>query len=305
MMELKQLQSFVVSVDTGSLSHAAKTLYTTQSHISKTIKSLEKELDMELLIRTPNGVTVTENGKQVYEHARKMLASMHSISYLAQEQGITRLSMSSMPSRELARMFADFFKAQATELTVEFQEGALEEVLHQVSHHQVGLGFIFVSDYQRQALENILHHKKLEFHPLKETRLVLYVGPQNPYYERTSVSFTELQRLHYVQNREEDISLIWHTGHLQGNLLDPKSPRVAALVSSDHAMMQLLRQTSLANLSCQLRTTVTEESAALHAVAIQESDSMIQFGYVIRTEHPLNTNESAFISYLQTQLREE
>ena len=40
-MELRELQFFVVSVDAGSLSQAAQILYTTQPHVSKTIKKLE------------------------------------------------------------------------------------------------------------------------------------------------------------------------------------------------------------------------------------------------------------------------
>ena len=43
-MELRELQFFVVSVDAGSLSRAAQILYTTQPHVSKTIKKLERTL---------------------------------------------------------------------------------------------------------------------------------------------------------------------------------------------------------------------------------------------------------------------
>ena len=48
-MELKQLQYFVVSVDMGSFQNAAKMLYTTQPHVSKTVKALEEELHLKLL----------------------------------------------------------------------------------------------------------------------------------------------------------------------------------------------------------------------------------------------------------------
>ncbi len=37
-MDLKQLQYFVVSVESGSFKKAAEMLYTTQPHISKSIK---------------------------------------------------------------------------------------------------------------------------------------------------------------------------------------------------------------------------------------------------------------------------
>ena len=50
-MELRELQFFVVSVDAGSLSQAAQILYTTQPHVSKTIKKLERTLGYQLLER--------------------------------------------------------------------------------------------------------------------------------------------------------------------------------------------------------------------------------------------------------------
>ena len=72
-MELKQLQFFVVSVDMGSFKKAAEVLYTTQPHISKTIKALEQELQIELVNRNASGVTITEEGKQVYAYASSIL----------------------------------------------------------------------------------------------------------------------------------------------------------------------------------------------------------------------------------------
>lgn len=68
-MDLKQLQYFVVSVESGSFKKAAEMLYTTQPHISKSIKNLETELNVQLLERKARGVEVTESGKKIYEYA--------------------------------------------------------------------------------------------------------------------------------------------------------------------------------------------------------------------------------------------
>ena len=72
-MDLKQLQYFVVSVESGSFKKAAEMLYTTQPHISKSIKNLETELNVQLLERKARGVEVTESGKKIYEYACNML----------------------------------------------------------------------------------------------------------------------------------------------------------------------------------------------------------------------------------------
>ena len=59
-MDLKQLQYFVVSVESGSFKKAADILYTTQPHISKSIKALEMELNVQILERKARGVEMTE-----------------------------------------------------------------------------------------------------------------------------------------------------------------------------------------------------------------------------------------------------
>ena len=75
MMEIKQLQYFVVSVDMGSFQNAAKMLYTTQPHVSKTVKALEEELNLKLLVREARGVKMTEAGKKVYDYAVMILTN--------------------------------------------------------------------------------------------------------------------------------------------------------------------------------------------------------------------------------------
>jgi DNA-binding transcriptional LysR family regulator len=48
-MELRTLRAFVEVVRQGGFSQAAKTLFTTQSNVSKAVKLLEEELDCLLL----------------------------------------------------------------------------------------------------------------------------------------------------------------------------------------------------------------------------------------------------------------
>ena len=85
-MDLKQLQYFVVSVESGSFKKAAEMLYTTQPHISKSIKNLETELNVQLLERKARGVEVTESGKKIYEYACNMLVDAAKIHAVEEEE---------------------------------------------------------------------------------------------------------------------------------------------------------------------------------------------------------------------------
>ncbi len=54
-----------------SISKAAKKLYISQPAISKSLKKLEEELDVELFTRSLNGVILTEAGKMLFQYVEK------------------------------------------------------------------------------------------------------------------------------------------------------------------------------------------------------------------------------------------
>ena len=72
-MRIEQLRCVADIAETGSLTATAQRQFITQQAVSKMIKQLEKELDATLLIRTRNGVSFTEIGKELVQFAQKVL----------------------------------------------------------------------------------------------------------------------------------------------------------------------------------------------------------------------------------------
>ena len=264
-MEMKQLQYFVVSVDTGSISKAAEMLYTTQPHVSMTIGKMEKSLGVRLLRRSKKGVEMTVEGELVYEQARRILKDMQVIQQVQTSVKSEVFCLSSMPSNLLAGLFAEFYRREQN-LQARYLEGTLEMVLHQVTHRRAELGFVFVSEFQKNAVDRMLEQRHLEFHILKETRLVLFAGPGNPYYDRKSVTKAELQKIRFVQNLEEGIPLFQHPGNLKEKLVDSQFFYRGVEVCSDHAMTQLLLKTDLGNISCLMDSRLHRDSR-IHRIA--------------------------------------
>ncbi len=78
-MNLIQLQYFVMVADNNSYSVAAEKLYTSQSSVSKQILSLEKELHTHLFDRSHRKVSLTEQGSIVYTYACNILKDHQSM----------------------------------------------------------------------------------------------------------------------------------------------------------------------------------------------------------------------------------
>src|ERR1700757_3027579 len=73
MDRLAAMKAFVLVVDTGSSSVAARRLSVGQPAVSKLVAQLEDRLGVKLLVRTTRGLTATEAGLNYYERARRSI----------------------------------------------------------------------------------------------------------------------------------------------------------------------------------------------------------------------------------------
>jgi len=73
MDRLAAMEAFVLVVDTGSFSAAARRLNVGQPAVSKLVAQLEDQLGVKLLVRTTRGLTATEAGLNYCERARRAI----------------------------------------------------------------------------------------------------------------------------------------------------------------------------------------------------------------------------------------
>ena len=70
MMYNPQLDTFLRVADAGSFNKAAEELFITPPAVIKQISSLEASLDLQLFVRSPRGLKLTEAGKSIYRDAQ-------------------------------------------------------------------------------------------------------------------------------------------------------------------------------------------------------------------------------------------
>lgn len=75
-MELRQLRYLIGVCEAGGVLAASKTLHVAQPALSQSISSLESELGVQLFVRTNRGMTLTDAGRTMLEHARVVLADI-------------------------------------------------------------------------------------------------------------------------------------------------------------------------------------------------------------------------------------
>ena len=67
MLNIKQIQYFAACAKTGSFSQAAEILFTTQSNVSKVIRSMEDDMRTQLFVRHAKGIELTPEGERLLE----------------------------------------------------------------------------------------------------------------------------------------------------------------------------------------------------------------------------------------------
>ncbi|KTD75295.1 LysR family transcriptional regulator [Legionella waltersii] len=77
------LKSFLFTVDCGSFSAAARTLYISPSKLSKQISWLEDELKVKLFVRSTRQLTLTESGQRLYGKVIKLFDELEQVKSIA------------------------------------------------------------------------------------------------------------------------------------------------------------------------------------------------------------------------------
>ncbi|WP_372882158.1 LysR family transcriptional regulator [Psychromonas sp.] len=113
-MNTSDLHLFIRIVETGSITEAAKQLGITPPAVSSALRRLEKQLDVQLFIRTTRQLRITSQGEQFLFHCRQALESLEQGRMAAHHMqgrisGKLRLSVASDLGRNIVLPWLDEF----------------------------------------------------------------------------------------------------------------------------------------------------------------------------------------------------
>lgn len=133
-MRLSQIRDFVAVVDAGSISAAARSLGVSQPGLTKSIGSLEAELNVSLLQRSPLGVSLTRYGRSFYARARaahsELEKARQEVVHLAGERsGQVAVGFGPLAAALVLPGAVSSFHAQFPEVEVRLMEGFAHAVI--------------------------------------------------------------------------------------------------------------------------------------------------------------------------------
>ena len=248
-MDLKQLQYFVACAQSGSFSDAAKILYSTQSSVSKVIKTLENTLGIQLFDRLPRGIRLTVQGQKVYHYVCKITNEIDALENMA-AHGMTKwIRISLNPSSWFANQFVDFYN-ETYEKKYHFQitTAGVRSVMERVRDYMDDIGFVYILSQQKENFLHELARNKMQFVALYETDVILYPGRQTELYdfERERVDLEELEGLRFIQNYQDEF---FDIGAASEESFQWQDLDISVLTNSDYIMEKMLQNSKVSNVS--------------------------------------------------------
>jgi DNA-binding transcriptional LysR family regulator len=134
-MELRHLRYFVAVAEERHVTRAAKRLGIQQPPLSQQIHALERELDAQLLRRTPRGVEPTEAGRALLADARAILAHVdHALAATRRtargEQGRVAIGFtSSAPFHPVVPRVVRAFREAHPRVSLSMEEGGSPDLV--------------------------------------------------------------------------------------------------------------------------------------------------------------------------------
>jgi LysR family transcriptional regulator, nitrogen assimilation regulatory protein len=147
-MDLRQLDYFVHVTELGSFSKAASVLSIAQSALSSRVRQLEIELKQPLLHRNGRGVTPTDAGKRLLQHARGILLQVDRTrdelaEFRSTPRGHLVMGLPTTIAKLLTVPLLKAFRARFPHASFALMEGLSAHIIEWVGTGRADIGVVF------------------------------------------------------------------------------------------------------------------------------------------------------------------
>ncbi len=195
-MTIQQLIYVITISEAGSLNKAAETLYISQPSLTSSMQELEKELGITIFNRSGRGVSLTNDGLEFMQYARHVVQQYDRLmeKYGNGEAVKKKFGVSTQHYSFAVKSFVEMVKQfNMDEYEFAIRETKTREVIDDVAVGRSEIGILYLSDFNRKAIEKILKSNSLEFHHLIDCDAYVYIWKNHPLAKKKSIRFDDLK----------------------------------------------------------------------------------------------------------------
>lgn len=285
----RQLRYFVAVAELGSISGAARELFTSQSTITEAVKSLEADLGITLVQRHARGMALTHSGHKFLRHAQRILAD---VSYARSAFATDRQPMTGTLNVGVTSLVAGYalpellarYRRAFPSMAVSVYEDSPEYLEHYLLGGEIDVALLFLSALREPSAFNSAVIKSHAF------RVWLPFGHKLT--DKKQIERAQLTDERYVLLDSAEIQAateaLWHD--------IPRAPRVAYRTTSVEAVRSLVATgAGVSVLPDLIYRPWSLDGDRIGVAELINSLPPVEVGVVSRRGSPLNAAASAFI----------
>ena len=195
-MTLQQLKYIIEIVNCGSMNLAAQKLFVSQPSLSNAVKELEKELGIEIFIRTNKGVTLSSSGQEFLGYARQIIEQTELLEqrYHKDKPARRLLAVSTQHYAFSVNAFVNLIKEYAQdEYDFTLRETKTHEIIDDVKNMRSEIGVLYLSKFNEQVIRKILQENDLCFKELFTANPHVFLSAKHPLANKDIVTFADLE----------------------------------------------------------------------------------------------------------------
>jgi len=192
-LDIRHLQTIVEIVRANSFTRAAEALHVTQPSISKTIRSLEREINAEVFVRDHKSVKLTEAGETIVRHAapilrafEKLETELSDLTYL--KKGRLRIGLPPMAGANFFPGVLKSFQEKYPGIAIGLAEEGAAKIEQSVLGGELDAGVVLLP----------VDENEFGFIPLVRDKLKLVVPVSHRFAERGSIGMSELAEENFI-----------------------------------------------------------------------------------------------------------
>lgn len=303
-MTLQQLHYVITIAQVGSLNKAAEILYVSQPALSGAVQDLEREIGITIFHRGGRGVSLTNDGMEFISYARQVYHHYEILADRYSEGSVKKkkFGISTQHYSFAVKTFVEMVKRYNTaEYEFAIRETKTREVIDDVNTLRSEIGILYMSDFNRKILTNILSANDLEFHPLTECRAYVYLWKEHPLAGHSSITLEQLADYPCLSFEQGADNSMYFAEEILSTIEYPRTIKANDRATMLNLMVGLGGYTLCSGIICE-ELNGTDYAAVPFDPGSSDSGNVMEIGYIVRKNLIMSEMGELYIKEMKSYL---
>lgn len=284
-MTLVQLKYIITIAGKNSFNDAAKVLYISQPSLSGAVRSLEKEIGFDIFVRSKTGITVTAKGAEFIGYAKSVMEqyALLDAKFISQTDVRKTFSVSMQHYTFAVNAFVELVKQYGMdEYEFEVYETKTYEVIDNVRNYKSEIGILYLNDFNKNVLTKLFAEANLQFEPLMECGIYVYMWKKHPLADRKELALEELEAYPCLGFAQGEHNSFYFAEEVLSTYQYKRFIRANDRATLLNLMVGLNGYTLCSGIICE------ELNGKEYCAVRLKSDELMTIGYISRKDAPIS-----------------